>query len=47
MTLLTVDNSKKEKIKEKIIEANKLLVDDYEYNRLIKIPTLGSAIELE
>lgn len=41
------NNSKKEEIKEKIIEANKLLIDDYEYNGLIKIPTLGSAIELE
>lgn len=41
------NNSKKEKIKEKIIEANKLLIDDYEYNGLINIPTLGSAIELE
>lgn len=41
------NNSKKENIKEKIIEANKLLIDDYEYNGLIKIPTLGRAIELE
>ena len=41
------NNSEKEKIKEKIIEANKLLIDDYEYNGLIKIPTLGSTIELE
>ncbi len=41
------NNSEKEKIKEKIIEANKILIDDYEYNELIKLPTLGSAIELE
>ena len=41
------NNSEKEKIKEKIIEANKILIDDYEYNGLIKLPTLGSAIELE
>ena len=37
----------REKIKEKIVEANKLLIDDYEYKGLIKIPTLGSTIELE
>lgn len=41
------NNSEKEKIKEKIVEANKLLIDDYEYKGLIKIPTLGSPIELE
>ena len=41
------NNSEKQKIKEKIIEANKILIDDYEYNGLIKLPTLGSAIELE